>query len=433
MVQTNLTLKEQASAGQAFSASNTRAEMDNIAAAFVPFVDAIRIISSGKQQSVTLGKDAKGKPITITRDALAKTDRRLAMLISESAASAFYDEGSAGSVVPKAPGAAASGFALFIKLGAQCLNPLGEEAAVFFGYPSPNESCSKFQDFKSQVKEGLVDAWGIAMQKTATNVSRTMSRIGAAAVLLTPLAGEEAVTELLVDVAARAGVAKTLAKAYQEFTKVTTDYSPEDRQSMLDNARDGIDAGTSDSINEGMADQIDSRFQDLVAHTASDDPLLTKLLDLQDKELSLLEKLRDQPAQTALIQVRNPDGSYSLVSDVLPGPVNTVSGKMLDSANAPVAEGYVEFGNGSQLQTPYAMAAINADGTFQLPVPANQVGKTIPSTVALQFNLPNAGGPGYIAYSGPSVGIGQSNLTLSPLRFGSSGGCGTNGSVCLAD
>jgi uncharacterized protein (TIGR03437 family) len=448
-IQSALTLKQQAQGGKGFSAADTPTEMDSLVTAYAPYLDALRKVSSGSQQSVTLGTGANGKPMLITRDALARTDRWIAAIATEVTASAVNNEDfqpppprdvhTNGATRSRAIGSRSSPGSTLLGLGRVCFRGALESIGGLFTGDGPSDllgACTAL----TQVPQAFATAVVQTAESTAEDLTRVAGIAAVAAIPLGPEAAEAAA--VLTRMATVATNIQTAATAAEYGVAIISPDTP-DRTEILQRDAQALAGAGANAATGGLLNALKNGIQDLYGDKGLQAyDLGTSLVDLGNQVKAETDKLAQMAAETlAPVVTPNADGSNSLTPDLPTGGINFIDGKILGSNNAPLQDGYVELGDGSRMTTPYGVAVLNPDGSYSLPVPSNEVGITIPVSVPIQVDAPDpSGNNNYISYSGQNlINVGQSqtlptqSLPSSPSSGGGSSGGGTCLYACRAD
>lgn len=434
-VQGNLTFKQSAASSNPFSASGIETQMDTIVAAYAPYVEAVRKIAAGEQQSVTVGTGSGGAPVTLTRDGLARTDRWLWAMITEIQTSTVNDETIAVADKPKSAGGIQAQSPKFLKGAAsstgtfggwvfKCGNPFNWISYGVGGGPNPQIYCdaakSLVQQLPQLVKDSATDVIS-DYEASAVRVGQVIRRASgiAATIAFLPEAGPEIAVARIVTAA---NAVQAVDRVVEYYPAATDSFSATDQAAILQRLSDDIDASGQNFDNPATPNQLDS---------LRTDPSLQLLLDLQDKALREYEKQRDQAAEiNGSSEVQAPDQTNVLTPDLdaMPAGTNTITGSIVTSSNSAQSTGFVRATANGGLGPAYAAAPLNPDGSFQLFLPTNQIGVTIPATLQVSVVIQGSDGTTTI-YNGPAVDAGRSTNSLGILKLSTSGG----GGVCSGD
>jgi uncharacterized protein (TIGR03437 family) len=428
-IQADLTMKQSAGGGNGFSASNTRAQMDNIAATYAPYLDALKKVSSGSQQSVTLDTAANGTAMVITRDALARTDRWIATMLRESHISTINNEEfqppplrvHTSSQTPRA-----SILGTITGLLRECVNIPGYISyaigqIVGTSEPDPSEACAAL----AKVPQAAADSVVQATEEVAHDLSRVAE---VAAIAAIPVGAEVEAAAVLARMGAVNNAIQVGAAAVDHVIALVSPNSPE-RSEILQRTGNILTSAAADFGTDKVNDLLKQESDDLFGNSGAPPyELGHELVDLRNEVKAETDDLAQLGAEViAPALQRNADGSVSLAPDALPTLLNTISGKIFGS-DAPLSDGWVELGDGDRISTPYGVGVVNPDGSYSVEIPKEQVGNSIPPSLPLQFDIRDPSGTNdYKSYSGPTpIQVGQSQ-TLPDYKLPTSGGGGSGG------
>lgn len=433
-IQGELTLKQSGGGGTGFSAAGARARMDDIVAAYAPYVAALRAISSGKQSSATAGTAANGAPLTLTRDALAESDRWIAMMLKEAHASTLYNEEFQPppirvhtSVTAAGLSPEASIFGTLTGLLRECVNIPGYLVykigqIVGSNEPDPSQACAAL----AKVPQAAADALVEATQGVGEDLSR-IAKIAAFAAV--PVGAEAEAAAVLARMSAVNSAIQTGAAAIDHVIALLSPDSPE-RPEILQRTNKILSERGADVVSDNLKDFLKAGIHDLYGEEGSqpyelvhDTVNLAKKLSAENEELAQIAAEIAAPAVA-----RMNDGSNALESDDVPSELNMITGRIAGPDKAPLDEGYIELGDGDRISTPYGVAIINPDGSYSVQIPKGQVGKTIPIMVPLQVDVPDPSGRNpMISYSGPAPIDITKSQTLPGYQLPSASGGGSSG------
>jgi uncharacterized protein (TIGR03437 family) len=440
-VHANLTLKDRAAGGHGYSAANTRAEMQGLVEAYAPFVDAIRRIKGGAS-TVTLGTSATGKTLSLAREDLARTDRWIAMILAEARASTANNESyltgpgrpvhtlGVRQAAEQAP--AASIFGRLTGFARECLDVFGHIDYALNGGRDPAQACGALRSFTEHVPA----AFGAAVFETGEAVAQDAARfmkIGSY-VVMAGVAPEAKLAEVITRVGVVSGAVEAGSAFFGNLLMASSPYSDEQRQEMMARARDtwqGYIKDAADDVYDNLAEEGLRFFFGEFGPEAYKLP--KKLENWANQANSLIDKVAGNLAEAVAPYVmRNGDGSISLNPEKLPGRLNVVRG-VVSRPEGAVTDGFVELGDGGRLTTPVATGATGPNGAFEMLVPADQVGVTIPPSASVFYNVPRPGSFSYQVFTGRNpVGVGQSTVNLPAASVNPNGGGGGGGSDCSA-
>lgn len=368
--------RQEISGGARFTASSAALVADQIVTGLQPLVGDAEEVSYGNTSSIDLGT-VNGHDVTIDSGSIALSDALIAASLAETA-QAFVNP-------PNVSGQNTQG-GVTQQDGSEPHSILGSLGTYFGLVAQCNMSWDKLNDnapncpSPTQALNTVISAAGQSLVEAVDSVKEDAKRFAEGpGLMLGLLTGAEGVA-VISELANTAAVGQGLFHAMRYFTDNDEEKSA-DYNAAFDTFRelagDGLLDATKDvtgiligSIDEQQAEG----FKEF-----SESPLGKIIEQYEKNTLDAPERLTGEE------NVTDSKGNNSLDQTADSAPAVEITGEVTGAAGNGLQNAGVELTNGDDSGTPIATGATFSDGTFDLLIPASDVGSVVPNSALFQI------------------------------------------------